>query len=99
MPIFVMLTKLTGEGRHTVKKHPERIEEMIREVESMGVKVIAQYVLLGPYDFLNIVEAPDNETISRASVECGARGAIKIMTMPAITVDQLVREMARHETK
>ncbi len=96
MPIYVMLTRLTQEGRQTIKKHPERIEEMVRELERMGVKMLGQYVLLGPYDFLNIAEAPDNDTISRASVECGARGTIKIMTMPAITVDDLIDKMSQH---
>jgi len=95
MPIYVMLTKLTQEGRLTIKKHPERIQEMVSEVARMGVKTLAQYVLLGPYDFLNVVEAPDNDTISRASVACGARGTIKIMTLPAMTVKELVQKMTQ----
>lgn len=93
MPVYMMLTKLTAEGRRTVKKHPQRIEEVELEIGKMGVKVLAQYALLGPYDFLNVVEAPDNETIAKASVELGARGTIEIMTLPTITIDQLVRGM------
>ena len=93
MPIYIMLTKLTSEGRTTVKKHPERIEEVEMELKKMGVKVLDQYVLLGPYDFLNILEAPNNETIAKASVEFGARGTIEIMTLPAITIDEFVKKM------
>ncbi len=93
MPIYVMLTKLTHEGRTTLKKHPERIEEVDAEMKKMGVKVLAQYALLGPYDFLNILEAPNNEAIAKASVEFGSRGTIEIMTIPAITVDELVKKM------
>ena len=93
MPIYIMLTKLTSEGRTTIKKHPERIEEVEMELKKMGVKVLDQYVLLGPYDFLNILEAPNNETIAKASVEFGARGTIEIITLPAITIDEFVKKM------
>ena len=95
MPIYVMLTKLTQEGRLTIKKHPERIEEMVAEVAKMGVKTLAQYALLGPYDFLSVVEAPDNDTISRASLECGSRGTIRIMSLPAMTVRELVQKLTQ----
>jgi uncharacterized protein with GYD domain len=93
MPTYIMLTKLTSEGRTTVKKHPERIEEVEMELKKMGVKVLDQYVLLGPYDFLNILEAPNNETIAKASVEFGARGTIEIITLPAIAIDEFVKKM------
>ena len=88
-----MLTKLTSEGRTTVKKHPERIEEVDMELKKMGVKVLAQYALLGPYDFLNILEAPNNETIAKASVAFGSRGTVDIITLPAITIDEFVQKM------
>lgn len=89
MAIYVMLTKLTDEGRKTIKSNPQRIKEVNKEVEAMGVKVLAQYAVLGPYDFVNILEAPDNKTISRVSVEIGARGTLQIMTMAAMTTDEL----------
>ncbi|MBF8303491.1 MAG: hypothetical protein HW396_1772, partial [Candidatus Dadabacteria bacterium] len=69
MATYIMLSTLTDEGRKTVKMRPERIKEVNKELEKMGVKVIAQYAVLGPYDFVNVVEAPDNETISKVSVE------------------------------
>jgi uncharacterized protein with GYD domain len=89
MAMYVMLTKLTDEGRKTIKSNPQRIKEVNKEVESMGVKVLAQYAVLGPYDFVNILEAPDNKTISKVSVEIGARGTLQIMTMAAMTTDEL----------
>ena len=89
MAIYVMLTRLTDEGRKTIKSNPQRIKEVNKEVESMGVKVLAQYAVLGPYDFVNILEAPDNKTISKVSVEIGARGTLQIMTMAAMTTDEL----------
>jgi len=89
MAIYVMLTTLTDEGRKTLKSNPQRIKEVNKEVEAMGVKILSQYAVLGPYDFINILEAPDNKTISRVAVELGSRGTLQTMTMAAMTVDEL----------
>lgn len=93
MPIYVLLSTLTSEGRKTIKKNPERIKEVNKELEAFGVKVLHQFAVLGPYDFVNIVEAPDNETIARVSVELGSRGTVKIITMPAIPVDDFIAKI------
>ncbi len=93
MPIYIMLSKLTHEGRKTIKKHPERIEEVDVEMEKMGAKVLAQYALLGPYDFLNILEAPNNEAIAKVSIEFGSRGTVEIVTLPAIPVEEFIGKM------
>jgi uncharacterized protein with GYD domain len=89
-----MISTLTDEGRKTIKKHPERIEEVNREIESMGAKVLAQYAVLGQYDFLNILEAPNNEAIAKVSIELGSRGTIQIITLPAIPVEDFIARMA-----
>ena len=89
MAIYVMLTTLTDEGRKTIKQNPQRIKEVNKEVEAMGVKIVAQYAVLGPYDFVNILEAPDNKAISKVAVELGARGTLQTMTMAAMTIDDL----------
>ncbi len=91
MSIYVMLTTLTDEGRKTIKDNPGRIREVNKEVEAMGAKILAQYALLGPYDFVNILEAPSNELISRVAVELGSRGTLQTMTMAAISVDDFVK--------
>ena len=90
MAIYVMLTTLTEEGRKTVKSNPERIKQVNKEVEAMGAKILAQYAVLGPYDFINILEAPDNKTISKVAIELGSRGTLQTMTMAAMTVDELI---------
>ena len=90
MPIYVMLTTLTDEGRKTIKDKPERIKEVNKEVEAMGAKLLAQYALLGPYDFVNILDAPSNEAISKIAVELGSRGTIGTLTMAAVSVDQFI---------
>ena len=95
MPVYVMLTTLTDEGRKTIKEKPERIKEVNKEVEAMGAKVIAQYALLGPYDFVNILDAPSNDAICRIAVELGARGTIGTMTMAAVSIDQFVTSLKK----
>ncbi len=91
MAIYVMLSTLTDEGRKTLKQNPQRIKEVNKEVEAMGVKILAQYALLGPYDFVNILEAPDNRTVSRVAVELGSRGTLQTMTLAAMTIDELIQ--------
>ena len=90
MPTFVMLTTLSPEGVQTVKNNPSRIKEVNREVESLGATVKAQWATLGRFDFVNIVEAPDEATIARVSVALGARGSTKIRTLPALNVDEFL---------
>ena len=90
MATYLMLTTLTDDGRQTVRDHPERIREVNKEVEAMGVRILAQYALLGPYDFANIIEAPDNTTISRVAIALGARGTLQTMTMAAIPLDDFI---------
>jgi uncharacterized protein with GYD domain len=89
MAVYVMLTTLTDEGRKTIKQKPDRLKEVNREVEAMGVKILAQYALLGPYDFVNILEAPDNKAIAKVALELGSRGTLQTLTMAAMTVDEM----------
>lgn len=90
MPEYILLSNLTDEGWKTVKEKPERIKEVNKELQAYGVKVVSQYAVLGPYDFVNIVEAPNNETIAKVSIELGSRGTIKILSMPAIPIDDFI---------
>ena len=90
MAVYVMLTTLTDEGRKTLKENPQRLKEVNKEVENMGVKILAQYALLGPYDFINILEAAGNTTISKMALDLGARGTLQTMTMAAIPIDDIV---------
>jgi uncharacterized protein with GYD domain len=91
MPLFVMLTKLTDQGANTVDRDPDRIKEVNKDVESLGAKVIGQYALLGEYDFLNILDAPDNDTILRISLKLASRGTLRIYTMAAMPVEDFIQ--------
>ncbi len=93
MATYIFLSTLTDEGRKTIKGRPERIQEVNKEIEAMGAKVIDQYAVLGGYDFISIVEAVDNETVARISVELGARGTVQITTLPAIPIPQFIERL------
>ena len=84
---------MTPEGQKTLKNKPERIKEVNKEIEAYGVKVLEQYAVLGPYDFVNIVEAPNNDMVFKMSVELGSRGTIKILSMPSMTIDELIKTL------
>ena len=93
MALYIMLTTLTDEGRKTIKEKPERIREVSKEVENMGVKILAQYALLGQYDFANILEAPSNEVVAKVAVELGSRGTLQTMTIVAMTLDDFIKAL------
>ena len=90
MPTYILLSTLTAEGRKTIKERPERIKEVNEEIEAFGTKVVSQYAVMGPYDFVNVVEAPNNESIVRVSVELGSRGTVEIMSLSATPIDDFI---------
>jgi uncharacterized protein with GYD domain len=87
---YVMLSSLSDSGRKVLRERPGWIRKVNRELERKGAKVRAQYAVLGPYDFVTVLEAPDNETVSSISIEMGARGSVSMMTMPAIPLDTFI---------
>ncbi|MHB0915250.1 MAG: GYD domain-containing protein [Thermoleophilia bacterium] len=95
MPVYVALSNLTEEGSRTIKNNPERIKEVNGDIEAMGIKIIAQYALLGQYDFITVLEAPDNDSIVKMSVEIGSRGSVQVHTLPAVPIDQLIADIKR----
>jgi uncharacterized protein with GYD domain len=90
LPTYILVSKLTPEGRRTILEKPERIKEVNKEIEAFGAKVLQQYSLLGPYDFINVLEAPNNDIINKVSIILGSRGTIEIMSMPAMKIDDFI---------
>ena len=90
-----MLTTLTDEGRKTITANPGRIKEVNKEVEAMGAKVVAQYAVLGPYDFVNILDAPSNEAVSKVAIALGSRGTLQTMTLAAMDIDVFVGSLKK----
>ena len=81
--------KWSGETchRHTVSLSREKLHKRPRKGEqgaNVYYKVIGQYATLGSYDFVTIIEAPDNETIAHLSVDLSSRVTVRITTLPAI---------------
>jgi uncharacterized protein with GYD domain len=93
MATYVMLSNLTDEGAKTLMQNPALLQEVNKEIEKLGAKVTAQYATLGSYDFVNIVEAPDNATIARVSATLGARGSVRLLTLPAIPVPEFLKSL------
>lgn len=95
MPKFVMLSTLGPDGHARMRDNPERLREVNADVESMGVKVLEQYALLGQYDFLNILDAPDELTMARVATTLQARGTLKTLTLTALEIDDFISIMGR----
>lgn len=93
MPDYIMLTNLTTEGVQTLKNNPTRVQEVNKEVEQLGVKVKAQWATLGQYDFITVVEAPDEKTMAKVSVELGSRGTMSSQTLAAIPAGDLAKAL------
>jgi uncharacterized protein with GYD domain len=94
MPTYVMLTTLTAKGVQTLQANPERLKEVNRDIEELGAKVLHQWSMIGAYDFLNIVEAPDAATVAKVSVMLGARGSAKLQTYELIDIDTLLAQLS-----
>ena len=97
MPVYLMLTTLTDEGRKTIQEDPESLRDINKEVEHMGVKIRDQYALLGQYDFVNIVEAPSNEAVAKLAIRLSAKGTTQTLTLAAITLDNLIDALKKKE--
>jgi uncharacterized protein with GYD domain len=94
MPIYILLSNLTAQGVQTLKSNPDRLQAVNKDVEELGAKVLHQWATLGPFDFINVVEAPDAATIARVSVTLGARGSAKLQTLQALEIDELLAALS-----
>ena len=93
MPTYVMLTNLTADGVRTLKNNPGRVAEVNKEVEQIGVKVMSQWATLGEYDFITVVEAPDETTMAKLSIEMGSRGTVMNETLTAIPAEEFTQSL------
>ena len=88
MPTYVLLTKLTEKGYETMHNNPDRLDSVAGEIQKLGCQVVAQYALLGEWDVLSIIEAPDNGTAVHMNVDLSARGTSTRMVMAALTSEE-----------
>jgi uncharacterized protein with GYD domain len=97
MSVYLLLTTLTDAGRKALQEEPEILKEINKETELMGVKVLTQYALLGQYDFVNIVEAPNNEVVAKLAIRLSAKGTTQTLTLAAISIDDLISTLKERE--
>jgi uncharacterized protein with GYD domain len=90
MPTYILLSNLTAQGVQTLKSNPDRVREVNQDIEELGAKVLHQWATLGPFDFVNVVEAPDAATVANISVALGARGSAKFQTLTALSIDEFL---------
>jgi uncharacterized protein with GYD domain len=90
MPLYILLSTLSTQGVQTLKANPDRLREVNRDIEELGARVLHQWVTLGEFDFVNVVEAPDVATVAKISITLGARGSTRIETLPALEIDDLL---------
>jgi uncharacterized protein with GYD domain len=93
LPTYIMLTSFTADGVKTIKNNPGRVQEVNREMEQLGVKVVNQWATLGQYDFVSVVEAPDEQTMAKVSVELGSRGTTSNQTLTAIPAEDFTKSL------
>ena len=93
MPTYIMLSRVSPEGLNTLKRNPSRLQEVNQEVEQFGARVVQQYALLGAYDFITVLDAPDAQTVARISVELGSRGTASYETLTAISVNEFISSL------
>lgn len=90
MPTYLLFSTLSPQGLQTLQMTPERLFEVNREIESAGVRVVEQYALLGAYDMLSVVEAPDRDAVMRISADMAARGSAQVETLSVVPIDEFV---------
>jgi uncharacterized protein with GYD domain len=93
MPTFLMLSTVGPDGAATLAENPDRLLAVNAEVEAMGVRVLAQWALLGPYDFCSVLDAPDEKTMARVALVLGARGTLKTVTLSAIPIAEYIESV------
>jgi uncharacterized protein with GYD domain len=90
MPKYLMLSTLSEQGLQTLRANPARVREVNKDVEELGATVLQQWFLLGPHDFVNIVEAADASVIAKVSIALGARGSVHTQSYEMLEVDVLL---------
>jgi uncharacterized protein with GYD domain len=93
MPTFVLMTRLAAGAMHDAQGRRKTGKEWLHKVKETcpGVKWIAHYAILGPYDFMDIYEAPDVDTAHKVSLISRAEGALTAESWQAMPYDQFMK--------
>lgn len=88
MPSYVVLLRYTQQGIEKIKESPARHDANKKVFEAMGAKIVASYWVMGRYDAVVVVEAPDDETMSKLILSLGSKGVARTETLRAYTEDE-----------
>jgi len=94
MPVYLLLSTLSERGMHCIAEDPACLREISHDIEMLGVTVLEEYATLGLYDIVHVIEAPDNETVARVSMELRARGHIKPLSLPTISINDFISRLS-----
>lgn len=94
MPVYLLLSTLSTQGVECVVENPSCLRQISMDIENLGVKVLGQYATLGQYDFVHVIEAPDNETVARVSMELIAQGHLKPLSLPTISINDFISRLS-----
>lgn len=97
MPMFVLMTKLAAESLHDARGREATGKAWLKQVRSAcpEVKWIAHYALLGPYDFMDIYEAPNIETAHKVALISRSGGALTCESWHAMPYEDHLKLMGR----
>ena len=94
MPTYIMLMRYTQQGIEKIKESPSRLDASKKAFEAMGAKVKDFYLVMGQYDTVAVIEAPDDETMSKLALSVGSKGAARTETLRAYTENEFRKIVA-----
>jgi uncharacterized protein with GYD domain len=100
MPIFVLMTRLAPGALHDAEGRRARGKEWLSKVKAScpEVKWLSHYAILGPYDFMDVYEAPDADTAYRVSLISRAEGAVSAESWQALPYDRHLEMLGKIES-
>ncbi len=88
MATYIMLSRFTEQGVQTIKDGPARLDAAKQALQRLGAQLKDFYLTVGQYDAVVVIEAPDDETVAKASLAIGAIGNVRLETLRAFTEDE-----------
>ncbi len=85
MPTYITLASLTDQGVRTMKELSRRLQNAEQTFRSLGAELREIYLVMGPYDYVVISEAPDDEAATRVALAVAAQGNVRTQTFRAFS--------------
>ena len=88
MPTYISLLNFTQQGAHNIKESPAQLDNAKEFVKSMGAELKQYFLVMGKYDTIAVVEAPDDETVAKITMAVASYGNVRTQTFRAFTEDE-----------